>query len=159
MKSHLRPFASICGCLLLILCLPGCKTGPDKPPPNAFLIAVAGEAAYLGTAIDLQKNPAHRPYFDTTKLALDRLINDGTWDPVAFRLVLARLTEKVGPLRGETGAIALDAALLLFTTSTGYVDLEKSPQFRAYVIAIRDGLARGLTGAVPRARQLTLPPR
>lgn len=143
----------------------GCRT-MTQDEQTMLVQSLSTDAARIGSAVDLAKNPSHRPLYTAVKGALDRMIADGQWDALEFQRALRLLP--VGALRGENGALVAQGILSVFSLATGYIDIEKSPPLLAAAMrGVRDGLeitlaeqAVGITASqAPTYRQIELPPR
>ena len=141
----------------------GCSGCASMSPTQqaAMVQAVSFDAASIGAGVDLRDHPDHRALYTVVKVGLDRLIADGTYDPLAFREAVEMLP--ISELRGENGALIILGAVSIFTLSTGYLDITNSPPLlQAAITGMRDGLAQALQRPGSRAapvRQITLPPR
>jgi hypothetical protein len=141
----------------------GCKTMTETQKLS-LVRTVAQEAAYVGTAYDLQDNPGHRQAFVAAVAALDQLIRREDYDPLALRTALSLLPE----LRGGRGAILVDAGVSLYSITAGFIDLDSAPSVSAAAHGIREGIAGALarpTGTATRMlapalpKQITVPQR
>lgn len=128
--------------LALVILLTGCST-VQNPQLSGDLAAIAGVAAYTGTAYYLNDHPDKRPIFEASKQMLDGLINAGNSDPIAFQKALANLPIK--ELKGNKGAIMVGAAVILWDSYAARATaLDKSQQVIPVIVAVRDGIARAL---------------
>lgn len=129
--------------LTLILALPllsGCTFLKNNQPALLFL---ARESAEIGTKLDLQSHPDHRPYFMASEQALTRLVDSGNSDPAAFAAALASLP--VSELTGPNGSIYISTFIVLWdVVRESATSIDKEGTAKAYILAVRDGMRGGL---------------
>ena len=130
---------------LAVLLTPGCAFLKKNFTLDNLQTACEG-AAFAGASVRLAAHPADAPRFALAVAALDLLIADGHFDPVSLHTALSTLP--VEALKGDTGVIIIDAAVILFQTVTGgKTPLEQAPYVQAAAKGIRAGLALALPGA------------
>jgi len=132
---------------LSVALLTGCQT-PPSGVNVARIASIANTAAYMGSALWLVDHPSDRPTFLLVKATLDGLIQDGQYDPLLFRDALAKLPVK--ELKGEKGAILIDASVLIFDLAfQEYATTDQATWLKPIMVAVRDGLQRGLDRVPP----------
>ena len=131
--------------ILLTLFTPSCAFLQKNVTPNTLQTACES-AAYAGASVRLAAHPDDAPRFALAVAALDLVIADGHFDPVSLHTALSTLP--VDALKGDTGVIIIDAAVVLFQTVTGgKTPLEQAPYVQAAAKGIRMGLSMALPGA------------
>lgn len=150
----------------LILCGSGCNTvkppaGPGtgdqvqtSPQPDATKIrrvaTIARLAAFDGAMITIDSRPGDRAYFVASKSALDGLLRDQNYDPIAFREAIQKLPIK--ELKGPAGSILVNTAVEVFDElETETVSLDRSVWLLPVITAVRDGFAKALDQTGPPA--------
>ena len=145
--------------LMLLLCgvlawplLTGCKT-MTTDQKLALTRTVATEAAYVGAALALEDDPAHRAKFVLAQEALTAIVAREDFSPANLRAALNGLPA----LTGASGAL-LDAGLSLYIVGTGFVDISSAPYVEAVTRGARDGLTRALARPTGPALRVLAPP-
>ena len=138
--------------LIAAALLAGCTT-LNQPAVLNTVADVAQLAASTGTAVDLAAHPEHRAAFNVGLAALNKLINDGQYDPAALQAALAKLPLDV--LRGPNGALVTSTAVGVFELATGTMfDITTAPAVQLVAVHIRDGVAAGLGTPQTRSRSV-----
>jgi hypothetical protein len=99
-------------------------------------------ASKTGTVLAVQKKPETRAYFETAKLALDSLINDGKYAPEDLQRVLAGIKSE-DPLINSAISDVMD----IYQAAVGRVtsaQISRAEWLPPMLKAIRDGIAVGL---------------
>jgi hypothetical protein len=114
---------------------------------------VAGTSVEIGASLDLADNPGHRPLYAAAKGALDKIVNDGTFDPVEFQKALRLLP--VAAFHGETGALLTGLIVQVYDSATSeLIIVESDRALGKVIVAVRDGLQRALTKAVVQTKAI-----
>lgn len=114
---------------------------------------VAGTSIEIGASLDLAENPSHRPLYAAAKGALDKIVNDGKFDPVEFQKALRLLP--VAAFHGETGALLTGMIVQVYDAVTGeLIIVESDGALGKVMLAVRDGLDRALAKAVIQTKAL-----
>jgi len=151
MSKHILPIA-------LMFTLLGCKTA-IAPMLLTTVSAIAGDAAEWG----VRAYPQHRAAFVAAQEGLNGLINSQTWDSAAFSAALAKIPVLSVGLAGPQGDIYLRGAVTVFRVATSLAySVTSAPALQQCMIAVRDGLARGLAQStasppMPLATSLAAP--
>lgn len=132
--------------LTAILLLPGCAL----LTPSSTVEAKAADArrlcyaaASIGTAAALDQNAAWKPAFELAYNSLKTALADEKITGDDLRQILSQLPVK--ELKSRTAMIAIEAASMLFDTTTGKpVDLTQAPVVLAAAHGILDGMGVGL---------------
>lgn len=128
--------------LALALFLPACSTIPAGQQA-ADMATIAQLAAYTGARYDLIDHPDHKPFYVASVAALDLLIKDANYDPVAFANALKALPIK--QLSGQKGDLVVGVAVILWDSyAARVISLNKATYVKAVVQATRDGLTLAL---------------
>lgn len=123
--------------ILLALTLSGCAFKEKGNRIAAAAVVARSVAEYGARTI----SPKYRPAIEAAIEALDRLIQDGNYDPQAFRVALGNLPS----LKSRDGEIWLTAVVTIFEASTAAEwSIETKPAVKAVMLAIREGLQAGL---------------
>lgn len=131
--------------LAAIILSTGCKTAPDgtKQPDIARIALITREAAAIGTAEAVARNPEWRDQFQSVVVELRKLetANDITPDVLLFTIRGLPVNE----LRSRDATLAITSARLL-VVAAGWSDVTivRSEQMRPVVAALRDGIELGL---------------
>ncbi len=139
------------GALLLGLSC-GCQSfqppATGGPSPGAVTISLlAGIAADIGTHATLQAQPQYRPAFVAAEIALTALIDARDFDPAKFAAELQHLP--VDALNANFGtnspALYVSSAVVIWNGVTQLATrIDQGEVVRTTMIAVRDGIARGL---------------
>ena len=120
------------------------KTGTND---TALLTTVAKTASYVGTRVWLDSHPQDQAIFMEVERGLRVLIAAGEFDAAELTAVLKQLP--VTELRGDTGAVIVDTAVVLWDSyGRKLADLDKQQAFTTYVLpvakAVHEGMQMGL---------------
>ena len=132
----------------------GCARIPTSQQLNTIK-TVATEAAYVGTALRLEKQPDTRAQFGVAMSALDILIRKGDYTPGALQAALKNLPA----LAGASGAV-VESGAVLFIVVSGFVPIDTAPRVQAVAQGILAGMERAMarpTGPATRALAAPLP--
>jgi hypothetical protein len=116
--------------------LTGCATSTPAQTATAWAL-IAQQAAFYGTAVDLQQHPAHRPEFNVALAALRRLEADPS--ATAGSLVEA-LQGLPGQFDGPQGSLAILGVVTVYDAALASLPIESAPEVRRYAGAIADGI-------------------
>lgn len=134
------------GLVLILLAILAGLTGCASVPPEqriARMATLAELAAYTGSSVDLTAHPDHKVYYEASLAALDGLLQSANYDPTAFARALQQLPVK--ELRGDTGAIVVNSAVILWHEyAAEVVNLDTTQYVRPVIVSVRNGLARSL---------------
>lgn len=137
-----RNFVARLSSTIAIISLVGCAGVPTERKISR-MATLAELAAFTGASIDLADNPAHRPYFEASRAALDGLVRSENYDPTAFAAALSGLPVK--ELKGEKGSLVVGAAVILWEEyAAEVVNLDRSTYVKPVIAAVAKGLARAL---------------
>ena len=141
------------GCFLLLGVLAFASGCASMTPQQKMQAAATGafEAARVGTVLCLQQNPQQLPLFNASIGALDGLIKDGSYDPVAFQKAIRLLP--VGALHGDQGAVLVQTIVSIYTVALGYIDVNNA-DLKLVIVAVRDGLKSGVAQAAASPAKL-----
>jgi hypothetical protein len=124
----------------------GCKTTTSQQQ-IATASALAYEAAYVGTALDLSAHPEHRKGFELGLVALSGLLKSTNYTSAELVAALNKLPLK--ELQGENGAIVIGAIVSVFDLARNlWIDTADQP---AWVAAVGGSIERGIRDALSLA--------
>ncbi len=137
----------------ILLCLSsGCQSfqppAAGGPSPGAVTVALlAGMAADIGTRATIKAQPQYRPGFVAAEIALTALIDARDFDPAKFAAELQHLP--VNALDADFGtnspAVYVSSAVVIWNGVTQLATrIDQGEVVRSTMIAVRDGIARGL---------------
>lgn len=127
----------ICAALTLSI---GCSTMSTEQRINN-VASLANLAAYTGTAIHLEDNEQDAPFFAAAVAALDKLADDGTYQPAELLAALEVLPVDMLNDSGGKSAIIITGAVMLFDQGANQLITPDTPQaVRQIAAAIRDGI-------------------
>ncbi len=128
---------------------PGCKSpSTDGGVPRSVRVvsSIAETAAYFGTVKRLQDHPGEREIFNVAVLALQRLVDQQNYDPIAFAEALKGLP--INELSGPDGDIYISTIVGVwdaFLQDTVALDQSTvvGPVISKVLSGMRRGIARG----------------
>ena len=132
--------------LIVALSLPsltGCAMLKKNVTPETLQLTLQ-TVAQTGASVRLANHPEDAPRFALAVGALNLLLADGQFSAADLQAALATLP--VNELKGDTGTLIIDAAVVVYQLATG----GKSPiESAPYVVAAATGIRDGLKAALP----------
>jgi hypothetical protein len=129
---------------------PGCKapSGAANEVPRSVRVvsSIAETAAYFGTVKRLQDHPGEREIFNVAVLALQRLVDQQNYDPIAFAEALKGLP--MNELSGPDGDIYISTIVGVwdaFLQDT--IALDQSTVVGPVISKVLSGMRRGIDRA------------
>src|SRR5688572_15902716 len=126
---------------------PGCKapSGAVNEVPRSVRVvsSIAETAAYFGTVKRLQDHPGDREIFNVAVLALQRLVDQQNYDPIAFAEALKGLP--INELSGPDGDIYISTIVGVwdaFLQDT--IALDQSTVVGPVISKVLSGMRRGI---------------
>lgn len=130
--------------LIGLLLLSGCSSLQTQQR----LARVVSTSVEYGTMLHLRHNPQDRPQFETALGTLNKIIDDGSFDPLAFAEVIRKLPIK--ELKGSDADIYVQLGLVaLDELVTDISGVTSKPQVQILVTRARDALSRALARTPP----------
>lgn len=116
--------------------------------------AVTTEAIYVGSTIDMQQKPEHRPIYMTVDQLLGTLQGLGNYDQVKLMQALSQLPIK--EFKGESGAFYIRETLFAWSVLTGiFYDEGTTPVWvKATIDGVKAGLDKSLAESPAAAAKL-----
>ena len=127
---------------------PGCKSTSTGEVPRSVRVvsSIAETAAYFGTVKRLQDHPGEREIFNVAVLALQRLVDQQNYDPIAFAEALKGLP--INELSGPDGDIYISTIVGVwdaFLQDT--IALDQSTVVGPVISKVLSGMRRGIERA------------
>lgn len=122
----------------------GCSTMSTEQRINN-VASLANLAAYTGTAIHLEDNEQDAPFFAAAVQALNKMADDGTYQPAELLAALEVLPVDMLRDSGGKGAIIITGAVMLFDQGANQlITPETTQSVKQIAAAIRDGIETAL---------------
>jgi len=122
--------------------LTGCATNgtPEEVQAQNIKRIATGckTAAYIGSAVYLQKHPEHKDKFVAARNSLAVLESTETLDFTALLAIVSQLP--VEKLESPEATIAITGATMLLTDYAGELNLEQINKLKPVVTAIKEGI-------------------